>query len=51
MNNVVDETLLNKTKKVSTAMEASEFQDSDYDENDLYQVEKMSLEETEEKLE
>ena len=29
--------------KVSSAREASEFLDSDYDENDIYQVEKLVL--------
>ena len=48
---MVDWILLNETKKVSTAREVPEVLDSDYDENYLYQVEKMSLEETEEKLE
>ena len=42
----MDEILLNETKKVSAAREAQEFLDSDYDANDLYQVDKMSLEET-----
>ena len=51
INNVVDEILLNETQKVGAAMEAPEFLDSDYDENNLYQVEMMSLEETKEKLE
>ena len=40
------------TQKVSdTNHETPEFMDSDYDANDLYKVEKMSLEETKEKLE
>ena len=43
---MVDEILLNETQKVSAAREAPEILDSDYDENDLYQVEKMCLEET-----
>ena len=39
------------TKKVgATIHEALEFLDSDYDANDLYQVDKMNLEETKEKL-
>ena len=39
------------TQKVSaTNHEAPEFLDSDYDRNDLYEVEKMSLEEIKEKL-
>ena len=39
------------TQKVSaTNNEAPEFLDSDYDANDLYEVEKMSLEETKENL-
>ena len=38
VNNVVDEILLHETQKVSAAREAPEFLDSDYDENDIYQV-------------
>ena len=49
VNNAVDEILL--TQKVSaTNHEALEFLDSDYDAKDLYEVEKMSLEETEENI-
>ena len=51
INNVVDEILLNETQKVSAAREAPEFFDSDCDEKNLYQVEKISLEETKGKLE
>ena len=51
INNVVDEILLNQTKKVSSAREAQEFLDSDYDDDYLYQIENMSLKETKEKLE
>ena len=44
INNTVDKILLNETKKVSAANhEAPEFLDSDYDENDMYQVEKWVL--------
>ena len=50
-NNMVDEILLNKTQKVSTAREAEENFDYDYDENDLYHVEKEILEDTKEKIE
>ena len=50
-NNVVDDILLHETQKVSAAKEASEFLDYDCDENCLYQVERMSLEETKEILE
>ena len=38
INNVVDEILLNETKKVSAVREARNFWDSDYDDNNLYQV-------------
>ena len=48
VNNVGDEILLNKTQKVSTARQATEFLDSNYDENNLHQVEIMSVEETKE---
>ena len=41
---MVDEILLNETQKLSAAREVPEFLDSDCDENDLYQVDKMSLE-------
>ena len=45
----MDEIIL--TKKVSaTNHEAQEFLDSDYNVNNLYEVEKTSLEETKEKL-
>ena len=47
VDNAVDEILLNETQKASAKNhEAPEFLDSDYDANDLYQVDKMSLEET-----
>ena len=46
----MDEILLHKTKKLSAAREAPEFLDPNYDENDLYQVETMSLEGTKENL-
>ena len=47
----MDEIILNKTQKLSAARETPKFWDSDCDENDLYQAEKMSLEETKDKLE
>ena len=51
INNTVDEIILNQNKKVSaTNHESPEFLDSDYDANDLYQVDKMSLEETKKHL-
>ena len=51
INNVVDEILLNETQKVSAEREAPEFLDSGFDDNGLYQVGKMILEETKDKLE
>ena len=45
------EILINETQKLSAAREAPEFLDSDYDDNDLYQVERMILEEAKEKFE
>ena len=39
------------TQKFSAAREAPEIQDYDCKENDVYQVEKLSLEDTEEKIE
>ena len=47
----MNEILLNETQKLSSTREAPEFLDSDYDEKDLYQVERVSIEETKEKLE
>ena len=45
------EILLNETQKVSAKNhEAQEFMDSDYDANNLYQVEKISFEDTKENL-
>ena len=51
INNVVDDILLNETQKVSSAREAPEFLDFDFDENNVYQVGKISLEETKEEIE
>ena len=48
---MVDKILLNKTQKVSAERESLYILDSDCNENDLYQVEKISLEEAKEKLE
>ena len=51
INNVVDEILLNETKKVSAVNhEAPYFLENDYDENDLYQMENMILDETKEEI-
>ena len=50
VNKSVGEILLTENQKLSAAREAPEFLDSDYDENDVYQVDKMSLEDTKEKL-
>ena len=51
VNNAVDGIILNETQKVGvTNHEAQEFLDSDEDANELYQVDTMSLEDTEEKL-
>ena len=46
----MDKILLNETQKLSAAREAPEFWDSDYDDNYLYQVERMSLEDNKEKI-
>ena len=47
----MDEIILNETQKVTdTNHEAPEFMDSDYDANNLYQVDKMSLEDTKKNL-
>ena len=47
----MDEILLHENKKVITAKEAPENIQSDFDENNLYQIENMSLEDTNEKIE
>ena len=51
VNNAVDEILLHETQKLSAEREAPEFLESDYDKNELYKVESMSLEDTKEKNE
>ena len=43
---MVDEIILHETKKVSAAREAPECLESDYDEDELYQVDRVSLEDT-----
>ena len=48
VNNAVDEVILHETKKVSVVEEAPEFLEYYYDENELYQVENISLEDTKE---
>ena len=45
-NNVVDQILLHKTQKVSAVREAPELLESYNDEKDVYEVERLSLEET-----
>ena len=51
IDNVMDVLCMVEFKKVSAVNhEAPEFLESDYDENDLYQVENMSLDENEYKL-
>ena len=50
INDVVDDIILYETQKVSAAREATEVLDSDCDENYLYQVDKMILENIKEKL-
>ena len=47
---MVDEILLHETQKLSAAREAPEFLDSDYEYKNLYQVERVILQETKEKL-
>ena len=48
---VVDEILLNESQKVGAARESPKFWYSDYHENDIYQIEWMSIEDTKEKVE
>ena len=46
----MDYILLNETQKLRAAREEPEFLDSDYDAKNLYQVDKISLEDTKKKL-
>ena len=48
IKNVVDDILLNETQKLGAEREAPELLDSDCNDNNLYQVDKTSLEETKE---
>ena len=48
---MVDEIIQHETKRVSAVIEAPGFLEFDYDDNELYQVKNMSLEDTKEKLE
>ena len=51
VNKAVDEILPNETQKISAINhETPKFLDSGYDANELYQDNKMSLEETKEKI-
>ena len=47
----MEEILLQETQKVSAVREATELLETYYDEKDIYEVERMSLEDTNEKLE
>ena len=49
INNVLGKILFHEIHKISAGREASKILDSDYDENYIYQVERMDLEETKEK--
>ena len=52
IDNMVDELHMVESKKVSAVNhEAPEFLESGYDENDMYKVENMSLDDTKEKME
>ena len=52
IENMVDEIHMVESKNVSAVNhDAPEFLETQYDENNLYQVENMSLDETEEKIE
>ena len=46
VSNTVDKIPLTENQKRSAATEAPECSDSDYNENDLYQFDKLSIEET-----
>ena len=46
----MDKILLHENEKLSAAKEAHEKVESDFDENELYHIENMSLEDTKEKL-
>ena len=47
----MNEILLNETQKVNASRKGPEFLDSDYDDDYIYQIESMSIEETKEKNE
>ena len=44
VENVENEILLHETQELSASKETAEFLESDYDENELYQVENISIE-------
>ena len=46
----MDEIILKENNKVSAEEEAHENTESDFDENDLYQIDNMSLDEKKEKM-
>ena len=50
VNSAVDEIILQENNKVSAGTEAQEIIESEFDENDLYRIDNMSLEEKKEKL-
>ena len=51
VNIAVDEILLHENQKVSAEREAPETVDSDFDDNDLYPIDKMIIEDIKKKLE
>ena len=51
VNIAADEILLHKNQKVSAKKEGHENVESNFDENKLYQIDNMSLDDTKEKLE
>ena len=50
VNSVMDEILMHKNQKVSASKEVPENIDSDFDENGIYHIESMSLDDIKEKL-
>ena len=50
-NSALDESLRHENQKVSASNKAPEHIESDFDENELYQIDNMSLEDTKQKLE
>ena len=51
VNSAVDDIIFQEYNKVSSGTESQEIIESEFDENDLYRIDNMSIEEKKEKLE